>query len=111
MCISTESGCLGRSTMVMVSRRNRLRRYFSRRQISLRVKAGSSWIGRVELACPNSSVKLPGILARIVWKLFDIVVHRLGGIVVAVAIDQLGGHAHGGTVRRYCFQHHGAGAD
>ena len=38
---STESCCLGRSTMVMVSRRNRLRRYFSRRQISLRVMLSS----------------------------------------------------------------------
>src|SRR6185503_21387543 len=43
--------------MVMVSRRNRLRRYFSRRQISLRVKAGSSWIGWGELACRKPSVK------------------------------------------------------
>src|SRR5690242_1981195 len=37
---STESFCW-RSIKVMVSSRNRLRRYFSRRQISLRVKAGS----------------------------------------------------------------------
>src|SRR6185437_11892804 len=35
---STESSCFGRSTIVIVSRRNRLRKYFSRRQISLRVK-------------------------------------------------------------------------
>src|ERR1700688_2128311 len=38
-CISTESGCFGRSIRVIVSSRNRLRRYFSRRQISVRVKA------------------------------------------------------------------------
>src|SRR5476651_983969 len=128
MCISTESGCLGRSTMVMVSSRNRLRRYFSRRQISLRVTAVSLSIGRPQVAYRDFRVKKlvpasrrawpraaaafvafagpPDLLTRfagrsspsIVRQFLDEMVHLLRGVFPAIAIDQLGRHAHGGAV-------------
>src|ERR1700758_1280353 len=93
-CTSTESCCLGRSTMVIVSRRNRLRRYFSRRQISLRVTDISSLLdGLKSHGRPPASSKSAGVVRQFL----DEMVHLLRGVFAAIAIDQLGGHAHRGA--------------